>query len=66
MEKVRGEHVWAFLRSIVQLGVLGRERRQYWKLLAWTYFHRRELFPLAVSLTICGYHFRRTAETHVR
>jgi radical SAM superfamily enzyme YgiQ (UPF0313 family) len=65
-EKVRGEHLWAFFRSTVRLGLLGRERWQYWKLLVWTYFRRRELFPMAVSLAICGYHFRRTAETHVR
>jgi radical SAM superfamily enzyme YgiQ (UPF0313 family) len=65
MEKMRAEHLWAFLRSSVELGILGRERWQYWKLLTWTYFRRRELFPLAVSLTICGYHFRRTAEAHL-
>jgi len=65
-EKVRGEHIWAFANSIVRLGIIGRERWQYWKLLIWTYFCRRELFPLAVSMAICGYHFRRTAEAHVR
>ena len=65
-EKVRSEHIWAFIRSIVRLGIIGRERWQYWKLLIWTYFRRRELFPLAVSMAICGYHFRRTAEAHVR
>jgi len=65
-EKVRAEHVWAFLRSSIRLGILSRERWQYWRLLVWTWFRRRELFPLAVSLAICGYHFRRTAEQHVR
>jgi hypothetical protein len=63
---LRGEHLWAFFHSIIRLGILGRERLYYWKLLVWTYFRRRELFPLAVSLAICGYHFRRTAEGHVR
>ncbi|MCX5654762.1 MAG: DUF4070 domain-containing protein, partial [Planctomycetota bacterium] len=65
-EKVRAEHLWAFFHSIYRLGILGRERWQYWKLLVWTYFRHRELFPLAVSMAICGYHFRRTAEAHVR
>jgi radical SAM superfamily enzyme YgiQ (UPF0313 family) len=65
-EKIRTEHLWAFFHSIYRLGILGRERWQYWKLLVWTYFRRRELFPLAVSMAICGYHFRRTAEAHVR
>jgi radical SAM superfamily enzyme YgiQ (UPF0313 family) len=66
MEKVRSEHLWAFFRSCIRLGILGRERLQYWKLLLWTGLHRRELFSLAVALAICGYHFRRTAEAHVR
>ena len=65
-EKVRGEHLWVFLRSCLRLGLLGRERLQYWKLLVWTGLHRRELFSLAVALAICGYHFRRNAEAHVR
>jgi radical SAM superfamily enzyme YgiQ (UPF0313 family) len=65
-EKVRREHLWAFLRSSIRLGLLGRERWHYWTLLAWTYVRKRELFPLAVSLAICGYHFRRTAEQHIQ
>ena len=65
-EKVRREHLWAFFRSCFRLGILGRERWQFWKLLAWTGLHRREHFSLAVALAICGYHFRRTAEAHVR
>jgi radical SAM superfamily enzyme YgiQ (UPF0313 family) len=65
-EKMRREHLWAFFRSSVSLGIIGRERWQYWKLLLWTYYCRRELFSLAVTLAICGYHFRRTAEAHIR
>jgi radical SAM superfamily enzyme YgiQ (UPF0313 family) len=55
----------AFLRSVVRLGILGRERFQYWRLLVWTYFRRRELFPLAVTLAIYGHHFRRVCELHI-
>jgi radical SAM superfamily enzyme YgiQ (UPF0313 family) len=65
-EKTRGEDLWAFLRACFRLGILGRERLQYWRLLLWTGLHRRELFSLAVALAICGYHFRRTTEAHVR
>jgi radical SAM superfamily enzyme YgiQ (UPF0313 family) len=53
--------VKAFARSIVRLGVLGRERLHYWRLMAWTLCHRRRLFPLAVTLSIYGYHFRRVS-----
>jgi radical SAM superfamily enzyme YgiQ (UPF0313 family) len=65
-EPMRREHLWAFFRSSVRLGILGCERWQYWKLLLWTGLHRRELFSMAVTLAICGYHFRRIAEAHVQ
>ena len=56
----------AFLRSTYRLGILGRERVQYWKLLLWTSFRRPALFPLAVRLAISGYHFRKVCALHVR
>ncbi len=49
-------------RSMWRLGVLGRERFQYWRLLAWTFFRRPRHLPLAVTLAIYGHHFRRTSE----
>jgi radical SAM superfamily enzyme YgiQ (UPF0313 family) len=55
----------AFLRSTVRLGIIGRERWQYWKLLLWTRFRRPELFPLSITLMICGYHFRKVCVRNV-
>jgi radical SAM superfamily enzyme YgiQ (UPF0313 family) len=55
----------AFQRSIVRLGILGRERFHYWRLLVWTLFHRPESFSLAVTLAIYGYHFRQVCEQRV-
>jgi radical SAM superfamily enzyme YgiQ (UPF0313 family) len=49
----------AFAHSSVRLGVLGRERFQYWWLLVWTLFRRPRLMPLAVTLAIYGHHFRK-------
>jgi hypothetical protein len=43
----------------VRLGVVGRERFHYWRLLAWTLFHRPALLQLAVTFTIYGHHFRK-------
>jgi len=60
--KLEFEHVLAFLRSIYRLGIIGKERIYYWKLLFWTIFQRIELFPLAVTLAIYGYHFRTVCE----
>lgn len=59
------DHVLAFLRSIFRLGILGKERGQYWKLLFWTLFRRPQLFSLAVTLAIYGHHFRRVCELYV-
>ena len=55
----------AFARSIVRLGMVGRERVEYWKLVAWTLVRRPKLLPMAVTLAIYGYHFRLITELHV-
>jgi radical SAM superfamily enzyme YgiQ (UPF0313 family) len=56
----------AFFRSSFRLGIVGKERFQYWRLLGWTLLHRRRLLPLAVTLMIYGHHFRRTCENNNR
>jgi radical SAM superfamily enzyme YgiQ (UPF0313 family) len=56
----------AFVRSVFQLGVIGRERVQYWKLLLWTLLRRPRHFSLAVTLAISGYHYRRICQLHLR
>ncbi|MBM4030556.1 MAG: DUF4070 domain-containing protein [Planctomycetes bacterium] len=55
----------ALARSVVRLGIIGRERFHYWRLLAWTLLHRRHLLPVAVTLAIYGHHFRKVCELHV-
>ena len=57
--------VLAFFRSIYRLGILGKERLQYWRLLIWTILRRPHLFPLAVTLAIYGHHFRTICERHI-
>ena len=57
--------VIAFFRSILRLGILGKERLQYWKLFLWTLFRRPRLFPLAITLAIYGYHFRQVIDLHI-
>jgi len=51
----------ALFRSSISLGVLGRERFQYWKILFWTLCRRPRLFTLAVTFAIYGHHFRKSA-----
>jgi radical SAM superfamily enzyme YgiQ (UPF0313 family) len=54
------QHILAFFRSIYHLGIRSRGRLHYWELLAWTAIRRPKAFPLAVTLAIYGYHFRRS------
>jgi radical SAM superfamily enzyme YgiQ (UPF0313 family) len=53
------QRLLAILRSTVRLGVIGRERFQYWKILFWTIFRRPKMLPLTITLAIYGHHFRR-------
>lgn len=50
----------ALVRSMVYLGIIGKERFQYWKLFFWSLFRKPKLFPLAITLMIYGFHFRKT------
>jgi len=55
----------AFFRSSIRLGILGRERFQYWKILFWTLFRRPGLLPLAITFAIYGHHFRKICRLHL-
>jgi hypothetical protein len=59
------EHILALFRSILRLGIAGRERLEYWKLFFWTLFRRPRLFPLAITFSIYGYHFRQVVDLHI-
>lgn len=59
------EYILAFLRSIIQLGIIDKERVHYWKLFFWTLFRRPKLFPLAIAFSIYGYHFRQVCNLHI-
>lgn len=52
-------HIRALLSSMWFLGVRENGRRYYWKLFASTLFRHPRSFPLVVSLSIYGYHFRK-------
>jgi radical SAM superfamily enzyme YgiQ (UPF0313 family) len=59
------EEMAAFFKSIFEIGVKSQERKEYWKLFFWTLFNCPEKFPLAITFTIYGYHFRKVNELHV-
>lgn len=63
--QIKFAHILAMFRSMYYLGILGKERNQYWNLLLWTCFHRLELLPMAITFAIYGYHFRKVSKLHV-
>jgi radical SAM superfamily enzyme YgiQ (UPF0313 family) len=64
--RLEPQYILAFFRSMYRLGIQGVERSHYWKLMAWTAFRKPQLFSLAVTLSIYGFHFRQVIETHVQ
>jgi radical SAM superfamily enzyme YgiQ (UPF0313 family) len=57
-------YIRAMVQSVVRLGIIGRERYQYWKLFFWSLIRRPRLFPLAITLSIYGFHFRQVLRRH--
>ncbi len=56
------QYIFAFFRANIRLGILGKERFHYWKMLFWTLFRKPRFFPEAVTFAIYGYHFRKVAK----
>jgi radical SAM superfamily enzyme YgiQ (UPF0313 family) len=55
-------HLRAFFTSILFLGVMGKERVHFWKLFFWALARKPRLLPLAITLAIYGFHFRKITE----
>jgi radical SAM superfamily enzyme YgiQ (UPF0313 family) len=64
--RFRLNYFFAFIKSLALLGIIGKERTHYWRLLIWTLYSRPRLFPQAVTLSIYGFHFRKVFEKHFR
>ena len=60
--KVNIHKIMAFFKSLFFIGLIDRDRKYYWQLFFWTIFKRPKLFPLAITYSIYGYHFKRVFE----
>jgi len=56
----------ALFKSMFILGILGKERFHYWRLFFWTMFRRPKLFPMAITFSIYGLHFRKVFEKYIQ
>ncbi|MEA5115448.1 MAG: B12-binding domain-containing radical SAM protein [Geobacteraceae bacterium] len=55
-------YLGALFKSVMFLGVIGKERLYFWKLFFWSLIRKPRLFPLAITYAIYGFHFRKVAE----
>lgn len=55
---IHNEEIAAFFQSLWRLGVVGKERGEFWKLIVWTLSRYPKKFALAITFAIYGYHFR--------
>jgi radical SAM superfamily enzyme YgiQ (UPF0313 family) len=61
--RIKSGYLGALFKSVLFLGIIGRERFQFWKLFVWSLVMRPRLFPLAITFAIYGFHFRKITET---
>ena len=57
--KVTFRKFMALIKSMAIIGILDKNRKFYWKLFFWSLFKRSQTFPLAITYSIYGYHFRK-------
>ncbi len=62
ISKLRFYYIRAFLKSMWVLGVMERGRTRYWRFFISTLVKRPRLFPLSISLSVYGVHFRKVAK----
>jgi len=60
--QLRFHHIEGLFKSIWFLGIKEKGRRYYWRLILSTLFKKPRAFPLSVSLSVFGFHFRKVAE----
>jgi radical SAM superfamily enzyme YgiQ (UPF0313 family) len=59
------QEILAFFRTILYMGILGKEQKQYWNLVFWTLFNFPKKFPQAITFAVYSYHFRKVSELNV-
>ena len=54
----------AVFRVLLKLGVMDRDRKEFWRFLALTLRRHREQFPQSMRLAAMGYHFRKLNDAY--
>jgi radical SAM superfamily enzyme YgiQ (UPF0313 family) len=61
--KIRLKEIRAFIMLLWLVGTLENGRKYFWKLFVFTILKYPRKFPLAMTMAVYGYHFRRIAAT---
>ena len=59
--KIKLKEIRAFLMLVWLVGIIEKGRKYFWKLLAFSLLKQPNKFPLAMTMAVYGYHFRRIA-----
>jgi radical SAM superfamily enzyme YgiQ (UPF0313 family) len=59
--KIKLKEIRAFLMLVWLVGTIEKGKKYFWKLLALSLFKHPKKFPLAMTMAVYGYHFRRIA-----
>jgi radical SAM superfamily enzyme YgiQ (UPF0313 family) len=59
--KIKLKEIRAFLMLLWLLGTLEKGKKYFWKLLAYSLLKHPKKFPLAMTMAVYGYHYRRVA-----
>jgi radical SAM superfamily enzyme YgiQ (UPF0313 family) len=64
ISQLRFNHITGLIKSLWFLGVTNKGQRYFWRLLISTLLKRPRHFPLSISLSVSGFHFRKVAESY--
>jgi radical SAM superfamily enzyme YgiQ (UPF0313 family) len=63
--RLQSHHIRPFFKSIWFLGIREKGRRYYWKLFLSTLLKQPRKFPISISLSVYGYHFRKVVKKYI-
>ncbi|MDD4875517.1 MAG: DUF4070 domain-containing protein [Dehalococcoidales bacterium] len=63
--KLQYYHLRALFKSMWLLGVRGKGKRYYWNFIASVLLKHPRSFPLSVTLTVYGFHFRKVVDKYI-
>jgi radical SAM superfamily enzyme YgiQ (UPF0313 family) len=62
ISQLRFSHIAGLIKSLWFLGITNKGRRYFWRLLISTLLKHPRSFPLSISLSVSGFHFRKVTE----